>query len=320
MKALVREWCASGWATIRMIPGAEHSSDTTAHNPKSLNAVWRISSPSAGLAYTATGIVRAIMLNTTYIYTTTGRNLSSAGLMYKRTGRGEHWPWWNGDGSAADPPNTYFCQDGAVCGYQGMACGDDQCDNSLHHRVVLRPHGAMPSLPLPLAPLQPPPPKASKVTFFQGYNWQLVRRVVGSAWHPATDQLAGTEAYGDACGPTASCTFSTAWSGSKFTHYLFATGDLQHWLIAERCQAECTFYSDEGQNERTILKSSLSASPYRAVWLRRATQNEDPWISLTDHGPATFNAQVIYGEASYSVPSYTRLPQGHNGANVFINV
>ena len=300
------------------LPGAVNT-DAQGHNPSSLNAVWRISMPSSGLSYTSTGIVRAIMLNTTYVNTQTQATLRGSGLMYKRTSSGEHFPWWHNDGTAIDPPNSYFCSNAASCGYQGVACGDDTCDNTLHHRIVLRPHGITPPLPLPLPVMTPPPPTATGANFFQGFNWRLVRRVVGSTWHPATDQLAGTEVYGSACGATASCTFSESWNGASFTHYLFATGDKQHWLIAERCQAECSFYSDLGQNARTILKSSLSPSPYRASWFRRAANTEDPWISLTDHGPATTNDQILYGEGSFATASYTVLIRNHNGANVFIN-
>ena len=42
-----------------------------------------------------------------------------------------------------------------------------------------------------------------------GGGWVLVRRVgPGERWHPATDNLTGSAEYGEACGPTANCTFS----------------------------------------------------------------------------------------------------------------
>ncbi len=61
-----------------------------------------------------------------------------------------------------------------------------------------------------------------------GGGWVLVRRVKqGSTWHPATDNLAGTEpAYGNYGGPTFEATFGrpySAWNASSL-EFLFTTG------------------------------------------------------------------------------------------------
>ncbi len=61
-----------------------------------------------------------------------------------------------------------------------------------------------------------------------GGGWALVRRVKqGDAWHPATDNLAGTEpAYGVYGGPTFDATFGRPYSTwiTTNTEFLFTTG------------------------------------------------------------------------------------------------
>jgi hypothetical protein len=61
-----------------------------------------------------------------------------------------------------------------------------------------------------------------------GGGWALVRRVKqGDVWHPATDNLAGTErAYGPYGGPTFDATFGRPYSTwlSGNTEFLFTTG------------------------------------------------------------------------------------------------
>ncbi len=60
-----------------------------------------------------------------------------------------------------------------------------------------------------------------------GDGWKLVRRVqAGSSWHPATDQLRGTAAYGTFVNdPQAAATFSVAFATDDFNEFLFSTGD-----------------------------------------------------------------------------------------------
>ncbi len=61
---------------------------------------------------------------------------------------------------------------------------------------------------------------------FEGGNWLLVRRVVGSAFHPSIDHLAGSDSYGAYGGPTSNSTFSIefAWLLNSTTEFLFMTG------------------------------------------------------------------------------------------------
>ncbi len=62
---------------------------------------------------------------------------------------------------------------------------------------------------------------------FEGGGWVLVRRVkAGSKWHPATDDLRGTDAYGIYGTTTSDSTFSIAYSSwvTLSTPFLFMTG------------------------------------------------------------------------------------------------
>ena len=161
-----------------------------------------------------------------------------------------------------------------------------------------------------------------------GTGWQLVRRVApGTAWHPATDRLEGTEVYGawpSSNAQTADATFSISFSDASFTHFLFATGDEQVWLVCTKEAAVGGYYV----GERPVLMSSDSSTPYSAVWLNREANtwdarpdylfDEDPWISVTDHGPAIAGGKIVYGgDGSASTHAATILPI-HNGANVWI--
>jgi hypothetical protein len=67
---------------------------------------------------------------------------------------------------------------------------------------------------------------------FQGGGWVLVRRVRqgSTSWHPATDNLAGTQAaYGVYGSATSDATFGVPYSSwvSGSTEFLFATGLLE---------------------------------------------------------------------------------------------
>ena len=69
----------------------------------------------------------------------------------------------------------------------------------------------------------------------------MVRHAPGGydKWHPATDDLAGTEAYGDSAnGPMSreawSIVFDTAVSG--YDELLFSSGDCTLWIIVKKEQ------------------------------------------------------------------------------------
>ena len=59
-----------------------------------------------------------------------------------------------------------------------------------------------------------------------------------------------------------------------------------------------------------------------AVWLNREARpdylfDEDPWISVTDHGPAVAGGKIVYGKAGGVHPNLvhrSRILPIHNGA------
>ena len=72
-----------------------------------------------------------------------------------------------------------------------------------------------------------------------GGGWTLVRHVPGgsSKWHPATDNLAGTDVYGDSTtGPMSGEAWSIPFelSVNNYDEFLFVSGDCLHWLIAKK--------------------------------------------------------------------------------------
>ena len=77
-------------------------------------------------------------------------------------------------------------------------------------------------------------------------GWTLVRHAPGgfTKWHPATDNLAGTDEYGDpSTGPMSrlawSIPFETAVMG--YDEFLFTTGDCSKWLITKKTEVEGNF-------------------------------------------------------------------------------
>jgi hypothetical protein len=70
-----------------------------------------------------------------------------------------------------------------------------------------------------------------------GDLWLLVRHVssISTAWHPATDQMSGTDVYGTydptVSGATTTENFSIEFASKNCEKFLFATADLSQWLV-----------------------------------------------------------------------------------------
>ena len=144
-------------------------------------------------------------------------------------------------------------------------------------------------------------------------NWTRVRHVpAGNRFHPATDQLDGTEEYGDPLDDEKA--WSIKWDKSKVKHFKFATGNDLKWLIAASDQVY-GFYTNA---DKAILMSSTSEKPYKAKWYRRKGIVEDPWISLKDHEYCIKNNCILYGENTFA-GQHTKVLSSHDGADVFIN-
>ena len=138
----------------------------------------------------------------------------------------------------------------------------------------------------------------------------------GSTWHPATDQLLGTDAYGTYTNdPQADATFSIPYVVDSVTEFLFSTGDESKWLVASKDEVVGGYYANE---DRTIILSSTSSEIYTAKWYRRQGHSEDPWISLTDHGGAINTGDILYGGNAFSSNHANSILPHHNGANVWV--
>jgi hypothetical protein len=161
----------------------------------------------------------------------------------------------------------------------------------------------------------PIPPTEDNCGGLDGGGWKLVRHVQsGHAWHPARDQLRGTDQYGAVSGPTAGHAWSKRFDGETYNQFLFATGDCEHWLIATK-DSVIGWYAN---GHRQILSSSKSASPHQARWYRRQGNHEDPWISTIDHSPAIGQGEIVYGENNFGSTHANAVLPNHQGANVYI--
>jgi len=144
-------------------------------------------------------------------------------------------------------------------------------------------------------------------------GWKLVRYMPsGNTFHPANDNLAGTDVYGNPID------MSKAWSVSFSTRnrnrlqFLFAFGNCDKWLIAD---ADVVLADNWSYAQRSIYKSSRFDYSYTAGWLKRTNVKEDPWISLEDHSVSKPLKDVLYGEDSHVFDFGGKY---HNGASVYI--
>jgi len=144
-------------------------------------------------------------------------------------------------------------------------------------------------------------------------GWTLVRYVPrGNVFHPATDNLAGKDVYGDPRD------MSRAWSVSfnpirSYGQFLFAMGDCEKWLIAD---AAVVLGNSWDFAQRSIYKSSLYGYKYSAGWYKRSSNVEDPWISLEDHTKSVRNRGLVYGENNFNYRIDNK--PYHNGLSVYI--
>jgi len=141
-----------------------------------------------------------------------------------------------------------------------------------------------------------------------------VRHVpAGYNWHPARDQLAGTDVYGVAFDDSQA--WSIGWNNANVKDFLFATGDCQKWLIAGKDSVVGGYYSNA---DRLITASSERNFPYYAKWYRRSGAREDPWISTEHHGSAIGKGEILYGANSYGSTHAAAVLPHHDGADVYI--
>ena len=118
-----------------------------------------------------------------------------------------------------------------------------------------------------------------------GGGWVVKRCVAASenTWHPATDQLAGTDVYGtyDETYTADPATFSIAWDCDDYSQVLLGLSDFSYWLIADE---ETIFTIGSPMNASIVQSNAAPNGPsYKALWYNRDGHGEDPWASVYDH-------------------------------------
>ena len=193
--------------------------------------------------------------------------------------------------AATDCPSSAVCGDPVnldFCNLKGGQCGLNTC-------IVAGPTQGGCSGPCATAV----PLGSVTCANLAGGGWRLVRHVPENShtFFPVNDNAAGSATpYGTKPADLEeAATTAPGWSvnyAGTFTQFLFATGNCKHYLITDKSQAIGSLYSNA---KRTIIESSISSTPYQARWYNRATNPEDPWISIYDHWHAG-RTTILYGE------------------------
>ena len=143
-------------------------------------------------------------------------------------------------------------------------------------------------------------------------GWRLVRFLPDNAttFHPATDNLQGTDVYG---------TYNNsinAWSINfgTFDEFCFSTNNFDYWLYCTKTAVDGDGnYSNQARN---IIRSSRNSSPHTKNWYNRSGEQSDPWISIENHTDAT--NYMLYGEASFEITAHGALITGNGGLCVWV--
>jgi hypothetical protein len=143
-----------------------------------------------------------------------------------------------------------------------------------------------------------------------GGGWELVRRTDNNLF-PQTDKLVGTDMRGLSHTNPLGESFSVRFDEADFDEFLFATGDCQRWMIMKRTEVLGWY---DNQN-RLVIKSHTSPTPYNATMYRREYNREDPWLTFGDHD----HCKALY-VANNLDPACDSGDLGtvHKGLNVFI--
>uniref|UniRef100_A0A0G4I4H5 EGF-like domain-containing protein n=1 Tax=Chromera velia CCMP2878 TaxID=1169474 RepID=A0A0G4I4H5_9ALVE len=117
-----------------------------------------------------------------------------------------------------------------------------------------------------------------------GGGWRLVRRVQsGTTWHPATDDLYGTDVYGTPGDPDSAQTWSVRFDNETYDQFLFTTGDESVWLVANRTEVQ------KLGGSLTAEASSSNGSPHVVTGGWSVDLNECTTNVHDCHGNATCN-------------------------------
>jgi hypothetical protein len=106
-----------------------------------------------------------------------------------------------------------------------------------------------------------------------GTGWTQIKYLPGTSttWFPENDHLLG---YG----------------GKEF---LFTRGDFSAWLITRQEEVNGEYYTSTA---RWITKSSISNTPYQAIWYNRSIEPVEPTVGLKDHNTSVTDQTILYTE------------------------
>ena len=152
-----------------------------------------------------------------------------------------------------------------------------------------------------------------------GNGWVLVRALApkSNEWFAATDNLAGTDVYGDpTLGLEASWSIPFNTAVPNWDEYLFLTGDCERYLVTTKAMV---FGQYDATTTRSVLVSSASATGYQVKWINRedGAFQEDPWISIHDHDHTGKSYHLLYGENHFG---YGTMDKGHGLTKPSINL
>jgi len=148
---------------------------------------------------------------------------------------------------------------------------------------------------------------------------RLVRQTGTDKFHPALDNLAGTAVYGQE-GPDN--TFSIRYDWMNVTTFIFATKDHRYFQAMTKTDIGGAltgqYYSNGVRNFYSIQPGFSNWEQGSARMYNRNRYNEDPWISLRDHGYPRNQNQMMYGESGYSGGWHRSLMRAHGGLQVYV--
>ena len=166
-----------------------------------------------------------------------------------------------------------------------------------------------------------------------GTGWKLVRRTPGNM-HSATDNLAGTQTYGNPTDPTGSTAFSVNFETAvpKWSEIMLTTGTCNHWMIMSKQAA----VGDSHNSQRQVMQSYLNMTEATAHAMmhegREAWRFSDrvlPYkIYVRDHGGKSgpwlqperkySQASALYVEGNYNANSGNGEGAKYRGLNVYV--
>lgn len=148
---------------------------------------------------------------------------------------------------------------------------------------------------------------------------KLVRQTGTDKFHPAFDNLAGTDVYGQ---EGTDNTFSIQFDWMNPETFIFATKDHQYFqaMTTEDIGGDFTgqYYANNNRNFYSLQPGFTQWESGSARMYNRKPNPEDPWISLRDHSYPGNKNQMMYGESGYSGTWHKSHMQAHGGLQVYV--